>query len=309
MPDVALTVAFAAALGAAVWLGVRLTLVKRSIRQADRELREILERLEDNRVVKLAAPDADLEALLGTVNASLRGIRRQSALYARREAQLKEQIERISHDLRTPLTSIQGYLALVEQEGLDDETRASLATVERKATSLQRLVAQFYELSLVRGEGLALKAEPVDVGRAVREAVAEQYGLLAGRGLEVRLSVPERAVPACADADALDRVLANLLHNAGKYAARSFEVSVAQAAAGLVSVVLANDVERLGQAEVARLFEPFYIADGARSHESSGLGLTIARHLAQGMGGALEARLDRRGEASWLVFELLLPPV
>ncbi len=292
-------------LGLAAWFGVRYLLLKRALRQADRELREIAEHLEDNRIAKLASPDRDLETLLGTVNSLLDGMRRQAVLYGRREAQLKEQVERISHDLRTPLTSIQGYLALVDEEELDDEARASLAVVERKATSLQRLIAQFYELSRVRGEGLSLKMEPMDVGRAVRESVAGQYRLLADRGLDVRLSVPEHAVIAVADADAFDRVLANLLHNAGKYAKAALEVSVAEAS-GRVSITFANDVEDFDETQVERLFEPFYTADASRAQESSGLGLTIARHLVEGMDGALDVRLGSRGGASWLSFEAVL---
>ena len=294
-----------AALVAAAWLGMRCALLKRSLRQADRELREIAERLEDNRIVHLPGPDADLEALLQTVNSLLGGIRRQRVLYARHEQELKEQIERISHDLRTPLTSIQGYLALVDDAALDAEARASLAVVERKAASLQRLIAQFYELSRAQGGGLALEAGPVDAGRAVRESVTGQYRLLAERGLDVRLTVPEHPVMAVADADALDRALSNLLHNAGKYARTALEVSAAHVA-GHVSIAFANDVESLDEAQVDRLFEPFYTADASRARESSGLGLTIARHLVESMGGTLVARLERREGAPWIVFEMTL---
>ena len=151
------------ALAVATWFAVRYLLLRRSLRQVDRELREIVGHLEDNRIVKLPRPDADLEALLGTVNRALEGIRRQAVAYSRREAELKAQIEHISHDLRTPLTSICGYLALVDESALDAETRESLVVVRRKADSLQRLVAQFYELSRLRGDDERLEPASVDV--------------------------------------------------------------------------------------------------------------------------------------------------
>ena len=216
------------ALAVATWFAVRYLLLRRSLRQVDRELREIVGHLEDNRIVKLPRPDADLEALLGTVNRALEGIRRQAVAYSRREAELKAQIEHISHDLRTPLTSICGYLALVDESALDAETRESLVVVRRKADSLQRLVAQFYELSRLRGDDERLEPASVDVGRFAREAVAEHYRLLEERGLDVRVAVPERPVCALADAAALERVLENLLHNAGKYARTTLEVTVAE---------------------------------------------------------------------------------
>ena len=222
-----LAVALVAALAAAAFLAARYALLKRSLRQADRELGEIVGHLEDNRIVRLPAPDADLEALLGTVNRALAGIRAQAAACARHEAELKAQVEHVSHDLRTPLTSIRGYLALVDDAALDAEAREALGTVRRKAASLERLVAQFYELSRLQGDDVPPELGPVDVGRMLRESVAEQYRLLADRGLDVRLDVPEHAVLARANGEAVERVLANLLHNAGKYAKTALEVSMA----------------------------------------------------------------------------------
>ena len=123
MAEIVLGVLLAVALAAAAFLAARYALLKRSLRQADRELGEIVGHLEDNRIVRLPAPDADLEALLGTVNRALAGIRAQAAACARHEAELKAQVEHVSHDLRTPLTSIRGYLALVDDAALDAEAR------------------------------------------------------------------------------------------------------------------------------------------------------------------------------------------
>ena len=193
------------ALGAAVFFAVRCALLKRSLRRANGELAEIVRGLEDNRIVKLPQPDKDLEALLGTVNHALAAVREQGVAYARHEAELKAQVESISHDLRTPLTAIVGYLALLDEEGMDADTRASLATVRRKADALQRLIAQFYELSQARNEDAPLACEPVEAGRLVRESVAGRYRLFEERGLEVRLRVPDRPVRVRGDEGALER--------------------------------------------------------------------------------------------------------
>ena len=313
MAEIVLGVLLAVALAAAAFLAARYALLKRSLRQADRELGEIVGHLEDNRIVRLPAPDADLEALLGTVNRALAGIRAQAAACARHEAELKAQVEHVSHDLRTPLTSIRGYLALVDDAALDAEAREALGTVRRKAASLERLVAQFYELSRLQGDDVPLELGPVDVGRMLRESVAEQYRLLADRGLDVRLDVPEHAVLARANGEAVERVLANLLHNAGKYAKTALEVSMtgegagAAGAGGRVTVEFANDAEGLSESALSRLFQPFFMADESRAQEGSGLGLAIARHLLERMGGSIEASLERREGACWLVLRIELP--
>lgn len=313
MAEIVLGVLLAVALAAAAFLAARYALLKRSLRQADRELGEIVGHLEDNRIVRLPAPDADLEALLGTVNRALAGIRAQAAACARHEAELKAQVEHVSHDLRTPLTSIRGYLALVDDAALDAEAREALGTVRRKAASLERLVAQFYELSRLQGDDVPLELGPVDVGRMLRESVAEQYRLLADRGLDVRLDVPEHAVLARANGEAVERVLANLLHNAGKYAKTALEVSMtgegagAAGAGGRVAVEFSNDAEGLSESALSRLFQPFFMADASRAQEGSGLGLAIARHLLERMGGSIEASLERREGACWLVLRIELP--
>ena len=306
MAEIVLGVLLAVALAAAAFLAARYALLKRSLRQADRELGEIVGHLEDNRIVRLPAPDADLEALLGTVNRALAGIR------ARHEAELKAQVEHVSHDLRTPLTSIRGYLALVDDAALDAEAREALGTVRRKAASLERLVAQFYELSRLQGDDVPLELGPVDVGRMLRESVAEQYRLLADRGLDVRLDVPEHAVLARANGEAVERVLANLLHNAGKYAKTALEVSMAgegagaAGAGGRVAVEFANDAEGLSESALSRLFQPFFMADASRAQEGSGLGLAIARHLLERMGGSIEASSEQCEGACWLVLRIEL---
>lgn len=307
MTAAALAVLLATAVGAAAFFAARYLLLRRSLRQVDRELGEIVEHLEDNRIVHLPCPNAELEALLGTVNRALASIRQQAVAHERRQSQLKTQVESISHDLRTPLTAIVGYLALVDEGDLDADTRASLDTVRRKADALQRLVAQFYELSQLHGEDVRLERQRVDVRRMLRESVAGQYRLLTERGLDVRTSVPEHPMWVQADANGLERLIENLVHNAGKYARSAFATTLAAGPEeGRVTVTFENDVDGFAPLDVERLFEPFYIADAARTSESSGLGLVIARSLAERMGGALEAKLEDRDGVQWLCFELVL---
>ena len=268
---------FALALSAAALLAVRLKLLKRSIRQASAELAEIAERIEGNRTARLPQPCAELEELLDAVNRVLEAEQERRAACARQEDRLKSQVESLSHDLRTPLTAMVGYLALMDGESLDDEARASLATVRRKTAALQRLVAQFYELSQARSADARLEIGEVDVCRAVREAISERHRLLSDRGLDVRVDLPAHPLFALADPSALERVLD-------------------------------NDADELSEGELERLFEPFFTADAARGNESSGLGLAIARSLSELMGASLDATAQNRGGAFWLRFELALEP-
>ncbi|OUO91435.1 sensor histidine kinase [Gordonibacter sp. An230] len=303
-----LAVLLALALSAAALLAARLALLKCSIRQTSAELAEIAERIEDNRMARLPQPCAELEGLLEAVNRVLEAAQERQVECARQEDRLKSQVESLSHDLRTPLTAMVGYLALMDGDALDDDARASLDTVRRKTAALQRLVAQFYELSQARGGDARLEIGEMDVCRAVREALSERHRLLSERGLDVRVDLPARPVFALADPSALERVLENLLGNVGAYAKGSFEAAVSVRGDGRVVVTMANDADELSESEMERLFEPFFTADAARGGESSGLGLAIARSLSELMGASLDATAQRRDGAFWLRFDLVLEP-
>ena len=119
------------------YLSVRLYLLKVSMKDAGKQLREINEKLEENRIVRLSAPNKELEELLVEINNSLQGIRQERIVYAKREKEFKQQIENISHDLRTPLTSMIGYLKIMDVSNLNEEEKEDLQTVLKKAERLQ----------------------------------------------------------------------------------------------------------------------------------------------------------------------------
>lgn len=273
------------------YLSARLFFLKKSVRDTKKQLREINESLEENRIVTLSAPDKDFEELLVEINHMLQGVRKERVVYAKREMEFKQQIENISHDLRTPLTSMTGYLKIMDASGLNEEEQADLQTVLRKAERLQELITQFYDFSRLTAQDYPLDLESVDVTKILRMALADAYGELAGRQLEVGADIPETAVYIPANEKALQRVFQNLLQNAGRYAVSSLEVSVKETEER-VSICFANDVEDISEHDVERLFERFYTLDQSRSNGSTGLGLTIAKEFIEKMKGSIEAGVE-----------------
>lgn len=283
----------------------RYMLLKKAVKDSAKELHEISQDLEQNRIVKLPSPHSDMEGLLVEINANLEDIRRTRVKYEEKEHTLQKQIENISHDLRTPLTSILGFLDLIDENSLSNEDRESLTVVKRKARTLKKLIAQFYDLSRLTAGDYPMKLVGTDICRQLRETVLDSYQELRRKSLEVHLDIPENAVFVLADEEALERIFLNLLQNAGRYAQNELRICIREDEKE-VSVFMENDTECLNADEVDALFDRFYTADSSRSEGSTGLGLPIAKYLAQEMGGKLSARMELGDETKWLQFNLQL---
>ena len=224
----------AAAVLAAVYFAVRSFLLKRSLRNASEELRRITRSLEENRVLKLETADRDLEEFVGEVNRTLSAIRREKNAFSRREQEFRQQIENISHDLRTPLTSILGYLKLMDTENMPADEKESLDTVRRKAEALSRLIGQFYEYSRVASEDYQPELAEMDLCRLLRETVLDSWKEIEGRRLEFSFHIPERPVVIRGNENSAERIIRNLLQNAERYAEHCLEISLKEEAGRVI---------------------------------------------------------------------------
>ncbi len=284
-------------LAGTVYFYVRLLLLRNAVCDAAKQMEEITAQIEENRIVKLSCPGTELERLLEAVNCVLYQIRRKRQSYAKRERALKEQIENVSHDLRTPLTSMIGYLKIMDVQTFREEERDNMQVVLRKAEALEQLITQFYDFSRLTAGDYELKIECVDAARLLRETLADAYPSFAEGKRKVKISLPHGALFVKGDSGAIRRIFENLTENAKKYAKSSFEISFCEEE-HTVSFFFRNDTDGLAEGAEKRLFERFYRAEYARSGSSTGLGLTIAKELAEKMGGSLHAESE---DKEWLI--------
>lgn len=287
-----LGILLAIAAGFVFYFSLRYTWLKRSIREINRELAEITQQIEENRILKLYAPQRELEELLSSLNRTLEQVRTERISQEKREREFLSQLEDISHDLRTPLTAIQGYLKLIDQESLDGETREYLEVARRRSDNLQHLVSQFYEFSTLLSGNYKMELRRVDLGRMCREQILGYYGQLEAAGIEVRVRIPDTPVFIRADENALSRIIGNLLQNAVRYAKHRLDIEVREADGSRrkeAVLLCANDAENLTGEDVWQIFDRFYTGDRARSRGGTGLGLAISRQLAEQMGGYMTA--------------------
>lgn len=258
--------------------------------QAAKELSE-LRRSSGNRM-RLHQPDAALEELMAQINSLLEDREAERRSLRSQELELRRQIANISHDLRTPLTSILGYLQLLEQEELPPEDRKeALDIIRGRALALQSMITSFYDLSRLEAGEYPLQRERVQIYPLLAELLADFYSDFEAAGLTVELELEEHLPPVWGDRSAILRLFTNLIQNVLKHGTGLLTVRLAAVKEGQ-AVTFTNDAPDLTQEDAAHVFDRFYTADKMRSGQNTGLGLAIVRELSRRMEIALSARLE-----------------
>jgi len=218
-----------------------------------------------------------------------------------------EVIGDVAHELRTPIATLQGYLEGL-LDGVIEPTPQTWAMLHTEAGRLRRLVDDLQELSRAEARQITLSAQPVAPQRLVQSALEPLEGQFAEKGLELQIHAPENLPPVVADPARAVQILTNLLVNALRYTPAPGRVEVvASREEDMVAFRVTDTGVGLTPEQLAHIFERFYRVDKSRSRAfgGSGIGLTIARSLAQAMGG--EIRVVSAGLGQGSSFTLTLP--
>lgn len=264
----------------AAGLGAKVFLMRKAAREMAQGLRAH-KGMETNTLVDISSRDKAMRGLASALNEDLAQLREQRRQYQQGDLELKEAVTNISHDLRTPLTAVRGYLNLLEQEGDPALIRKYLKLVGNRVDAMNRLSEELFRYSVATAGEVSLV--PVDLSRALEESLVSFYGALQGRGITPEIDLPPGPVPRMLDPDALGRVLSNILSNALKYSAGDLKVALTPEG----RATFENSAPGLNPVSAARLFDRFYTVETGR--DSTGLGLSIAKLLTERMGGAVTA--------------------
>ena len=277
--------AVCAALGLWVWTQ------RRALRSAARQLRA-LEETDSTARLRLSVPNGAAEELLEGVNRLLELRRDDKSAWVEKERSLRQQIANVSHDLRTPLTSILGYLQLLEDPSLPEgERREYLSVVESRAKALQSLITGFYDLSRLEGGEYPLKQEPVNLYTSLSGLLAAFYSDFTDRSFDMTVELDEHLPPVQADSGGVLRVFTNLIRNALDHGQGKMTVRLWQEGDKVVSL-FANETDELTAEDLPHIFDRFFTSDKMRTGRNTGLGLAIVKTLAEQMGCQLTAELE-----------------
>lgn len=263
-------------------LSIKLHLMHRAAGEIARGFQEKL-RGDTNTLIDISSWDKAMRELASGINAELRRLRRERLRYQQGDLELKAAVTNISHDLRTPLTAICGYLELLQGEELTEKAEEYTGIIKGRTELLRTLTEELFRYCVVLSDPGGLSVEPVDLGAALETSLASFYAVFTEKGITPEIIMPEERVMRRLDKAALSRVFSNLLSNAAKYSDGDLRVELT--VEGRLS--FANTCRALSGVEVEKLFDRFYTVEAAR--KSTGLGLSIARALAERMGGELIA--------------------
>lgn len=282
----------AVGIGILLFLGITAVLIWRPHRQIQQVLNATKHLLDENgELPRLPSDLKDVEmSLQATRLAYLRS--RQQAKEA--EQRKNDLVVYLAHDLKTPLTSVIGYLSLLEEcPDLPPEQRAKYVSITvDKAYRLEQLINEFFDITRFNLQSVVLEKGKLDLSLLLRQLAEEFEPMLTEKNLSLTLRI-EEGVQIVADGDKLARVFDNLLRNAISY---SYPDSVIQIAAQCVGGTATVDIRNVGDEippeKLERVFEKFFRADSSRASRSggSGLGLAIAKQIAELHGGTITAQ-------------------
>lgn len=270
-----------------------------------RRMTRLLRDLEpgSNARLTLGSPAPGARELAEAVNEVLDRDARERVQALRDRADFQRDLAALSHDIRTPLAGAKGYLQLAADEGDPALRGRHLAAAMERIDATTELLEALFAYTRSADPDLALEREAVAVRPLAERALLNQYPAFEGRGWEPRLECADDGLAAWVDADALARIMDNLLVNALRYGTAAPQVRISAEDEDRVRVTVENPVAEPGALDVDRLFDRFYQADRARGTAGSGLGLAVCKNLAEAMGAGIGAHLA--GDV--LAIDLMLP--
>lgn len=239
-----------------------------------------------NVLIDISSSDKNVRRLANTINGQLRKLRTERRRFQQGDLELKNAVTNISHDLRTPLTALSGYLELLEQEEKSESVNRYIEIIKDRVDILTQLSEELFKYSVIISTKDNITKEQVIINTVLEESIAAFYTVLTERNIVPEIQVSETKVVRMLDRSALSRVFSNLISNVIKYSDGDLKIVLSENG----EIAFSNMASGLDEIQVGRLFDRFYTVEAAR--KSTGLGLTISKTLVEQMKGTISATYE-----------------
>ncbi len=263
-------------------LVIKIAVMKSDIKSIGADFKDKTES-DTNTPVTVSGIDRSVKRLAADINVALKKLRKQRLRYERGDAELKNAITGISHDLRTPLTAIEGYLELLEREKKSKTVEKYLGIIKNRTDALKQLSDELFRYSVIVSPDHGGQKERVSVNAVLEESVVGYYAALSQKNIVPKITMPSESVSRTVERAALSRVFSNLIGNAIKYSDGDLCIELNENG----TLTFSNAASELTEVQVNKLFDRFYTVENAR--RSTGLGLSITKVLVEQMKGTISA--------------------
>lgn len=269
---------------------------QRQVRNICRQLAFLI-RHDSNMMISRDMEFGGIRELSDQLNKLIALRRQERNQYQEKEKMISEIYTNLSHDIRTPLTSLDGYFQLLETSGDVREQRQYIRIVEERIRSLKEMLEELFLFTKLKNDAYQIEQKTCCFSSVLKETIFSYYDEWQKRGLRPEIEIPGERLYFQGNEQALRRIIQNVIKNALDHGKDRIGICL-ESRDGQICLKISNQTDHPEQIEVSRVFERFYKADGARSRTSSGLGLSIAKELTARMGGEMEAGIS--GDLFWV---------
>ena len=278
-------VIFCAMTAVIIILLIKLRLMKKAAQEIRSGFKRSLSE-DTNTAIRLSTHDKDMRELAADINVQIHKLRQEQLLCHQGNIELKNAITNVSHDIRTPLTAIYGYLDMLQNTSDPKKQAKYIAIMKERAEMMKQLTEELLRYSVILSEQENMVTEEVFINQVLQESISSFYPALAQRNIVPEINITNERIMRRVNKGALLRVLANLVNNAVKYSDGDLQITLSDSG----EIIFANTAKELSAVDVQQLFDRFYTVEAA--HQSTGLGLSIARTLVERMRGTISADYD-----------------
>lgn len=233
---------------------------------------------------------SEIKELISNLNELIGIKQKQRNEYEEKEQRLKETITGLSHDIRTPLTSLDGYMQLLAECDNDLDRQKYILVIEERIRSLTFLIEELFTYAKMQNREYELKLERTDIHKLLFDTLFSFYDDFTYKGIVPTIQIGESPVYAQCSSDGLKRAFQNIIRNVLEHGIEDLVINLSEQNESII-LKFENTYDSLMKIDVARIFDRFYKADNARSRTSTGLGLSIVKEIVERMNGSVTVEI------------------
>ena len=286
-----------------LFLSLKLIYQRKLVQKVKKQIDFLIDR-DTQTEIMVEKTDGTIQDLAASINHLLKKYRSMGQEIERSDTLFRDTITSLSHDLRTPLATANGYIQLLQEQDLTGEQKEYATIAGERISAVKLLLDQLFEFARIEADELKLNCRNTDIHSVLRDVVVSYYGDFEQKKCVPYIVIPNPPAIIWGDPDALTRIFSNVVYNALVHGEGNYQITAAIEEAQTV-ITIKNASSSIQQEDIPHLFDRFYTTDQSRTKKTTGLGLAIAQRLVTRMGGQIVASLQNGIFAIQVVFPIV----